>query len=123
MPVHCGACDYFFNDSENSEGLPDCPKCGFSVKTIFPLGQVGRLQGALCIKSIPPEGGRWISKSESKHSHFKRDDEQHYIERVIDRGNNHYYERIINKETGEVVREVEEPLTEHQGRGSAKKKT
>ncbi len=122
MPVNCWACDYLFIEGDSSEGLPECPKCGSSGKVMHPSGQEARLQAGLCITSSPPSGGRWECKSETKHSYYKKDDEHHFIDRTIDRANNHYYERIINKETGEVVREVDERLTEHQGRGSAKHK-
>jgi len=46
------------------------------------------------------------------HSHYKKD----Y------RASDNYAERIVNTETGEVVREVHEALSDHQDRGSAKKK-
>jgi len=45
----------------------------------------------------------------------------HHVELAVDRIRNRYYERIIDKESGEVVREVDEPLADHVGRGSAKK--
>ena len=76
--------------------------------------------GGFDIRSKPKEGGRWFYRGSIKHSHYKKDDEHHFIKREINRDANEYYERIINKETGEVVREVVEPLTEHTGRGSAK---
>jgi len=41
---------------------------------------------------------------------------------VIDRLNNRYKERIVAPD-GTVLRDVDHPLTEHQGRGSAKRKT
>jgi hypothetical protein len=44
------------------------------------------------------------------------------LDRVIDRDNDYYLERIVDPETGEVIRECEEKLSEHQGRGSAKPK-
>lgn len=40
--------------------------------------------------------------------------------RDIDRDADTYYERVIDPETGEVLRHCEEPLSEHFGRGSAK---
>jgi hypothetical protein len=43
-------------------------------------------------------------------------------ERIIDRKNNNYKELVVNTDTGEVVRDVEQPLSEHTGRGSAKHK-
>jgi hypothetical protein len=55
-------------------------------------------------------------------SFFRLTGRWHLLHRVIDRRNNRYYERIEDEETGEVVRLVEEPLTEHQGRGDARRK-
>jgi hypothetical protein len=46
----------------------------------------------------------------------------HRLQRIIDRRANHYYEHIEDAETGEVVRHVEEPLSEHQNPGSARDK-
>jgi hypothetical protein len=49
------------------------------------------------------ESGRWYKKV-----------------RVIDRDNNRYLETITDPKTDEVIRHCEEPLSDHQGRGSAK---
>jgi hypothetical protein len=45
------------------------------------------------------------------------------VERVylIDRGNDRYFEKVSDYETGELIHHDEEPLSEHIGRGSAKK--
>jgi hypothetical protein len=43
-------------------------------------------------------------------------------DRVIDRLNDSYYERVVNMISGEVIRECREPLSEHRGRGSKKRK-
>ena len=40
--------------------------------------------------------------------------------RRIDPGNDEYEEKLTDRETGEVIRWVREPLSEHRGRGSAK---
>jgi hypothetical protein len=40
-------------------------------------------------------------------------------DQVIDRENDRYRERVVT-EDGEVIRDVDEPLSKHQGRGSAK---
>ena len=42
--------------------------------------------------------------------------------RIIDRENDHYYENVSDKETGEIVHECDESLKDHLGHGSAKKK-
>lgn len=53
-------------------------------------------------------------------SFFARESRWHELDRRIDRANDRYDEVITDEETGEVVREVHEPLHEHQGRGSAR---
>jgi hypothetical protein len=42
-------------------------------------------------------------------------------ERVIDRANDRYREKVVTDE-GEVLRDVDEPLSQHKGRGSDKPK-
>ncbi len=42
--------------------------------------------------------------------------------RVIDRDNDQYFEKITDYETGEVIHLCEEPLSQHQGHGDAKRK-
>ncbi|MEM3846154.1 MAG: hypothetical protein QXU98_10695, partial [Candidatus Parvarchaeota archaeon] len=44
------------------------------------------------------KNGKWVKK-----------------ERLIDRENNRYYEKIIDPETKEVIHKCDEPLTEHTG--------
>jgi hypothetical protein len=44
-----------------------------------------------------------------------------HLVRVIDRVNNRYKEEIRNAETEEVLRSVDEPLSDHKNRGSARK--
>jgi hypothetical protein len=43
-------------------------------------------------------------------------------ERVIDRDNDRYSEKITDYESGEVIHLCEEPLSQHQGHGNAKPK-
>ena len=43
-------------------------------------------------------------------------------ERVIDREKNWYKERVTDPDTGQVLHECEEPLTDHRGRGSARRR-
>ncbi len=45
-----------------------------------------------------------------------------YKRRVIDRDNDLYIEKVVDKKTGEIIHEVVESLKEHFGHGSAKGK-
>lgn len=45
-----------------------------------------------------------------------------FVEKIrkIDRENNLYYEYVVDSDTGEIIHKCCEPLSEHQGHGSAK---
>jgi len=42
--------------------------------------------------------------------------------RLIDKDNDRYIKRVVDEDTGEVIYECDEPLSDHQGRGSAKER-
>lgn len=44
-------------------------------------------------------------------------------DRLIDRANNRYSEKVQDYESGEVLHQCDEPLTKHVGHGSARRKT
>jgi hypothetical protein len=44
------------------------------------------------------------------------------LERTIDRANDRYREKITDPETGDVIRDLDEPLSKHRGRGDAKRR-
>lgn len=124
MPTFCYACETLRSEDENALFKEPCPKCGHTMTVSYPPGQEFKLvAGGFRITARPPEGGKWFFDQRIYHSHYKKDDEHHVVQRHVDRDRNKYFERIINKETGEVVREVAEPLTEHTGRGCAKNKS
>ena len=41
--------------------------------------------------------------------------------RVINRDSNLYFEQVTDYESGEIIHKCEEPLSQHQGHGSAKR--
>lgn len=45
------------------------------------------------------------------------------IEQLVDHVNKRYTKRVVDPKTGEVLRDVDEPLKDHTNRGSAKKPT
>jgi hypothetical protein len=85
--------------------------------------------------SVKAEAGRVAAKGVSRTGEKKRGKYDHEAlrghefnaeghlmqkERIIDRKNKHYKELAVNTDTGEVVRDIEQPLSEHTGHGSAK---
>ena len=122
MRVFCQACRLQLADVGEPRPVGSCPRCGDSGTASFPPGQEFVLTGNLSINSRPKDGGRWGCKSSLINSLFNKTGDLHFITRIIDRWSNRYQERIIEVGTGRVVREVDEPLTEHRRRGSARKK-
>lgn len=53
-------------------------------------------------------------------SYYRKDNVWHRLVRNIDHVNDRYTETITIMKTGELVRQVDEPLSEHTGHGSAK---
>ena len=101
-----------------------CPECGARVRRIE-LKVSERLEfhdglaGVLKDPALP-------SRKRDRIRFFSGDDRRHAQgdwvekERVIDRNNNRYYDRVVDKATGEVIHQTEEPLSEHKGHGSDK---
>ena len=104
----------------NAEGMPclPCPNCGGNsllieleeqVEIHEMLGLKAKTQGKrkpiLELKSgdeMRVSRGEWVSK-----------------ERRIDRENDHYMERVVDKD-GKVIHDVSERLSDHIGHGSAR---
>lgn len=126
--ILCDNCCRHFTDEEidaNEESFP-CPSCGSNEKTIkiTIIEQVTAheaLSGKVTNKNYPSkknprrkffvgeeirrDTGKWVNK-----------------ERNIDQDNNIYKEVVTDPETGEIIHFCEEPLTDHTGHGSAKRR-
>lgn len=58
----------------------------------------------------PAGGGRWFWKMVQKRSWFRELRRWHVVDRTISRRGDRHDEVIVDGETGQVVREVHEPL-------------
>jgi hypothetical protein len=79
----------------------------------------------LGLKQKRPGQKRPVAEEVNRPETFRKTGARHRVERLIDRSdpnpdNWHYREKITDLSTGEVVRQVDEPLKDHTGRGSAK---
>ncbi|PIR12942.1 zinc ribbon domain-containing protein [Candidatus Falkowbacteria bacterium CG11_big_fil_rev_8_21_14_0_20_39_10] len=96
-----------------------CPKCGSSEKAI-----TLNLRDSIELHSSV--GGKvrdWQRKLkyhfEIGENFFRKTKQWNYLERIIDWTNNFYKELIKNKD-GKIIKDIEEPLSQHQGHGFAK---
>jgi hypothetical protein len=105
-----------------------CPTCGSLART-FNLMVGGTIQAHSSIR-IKARHGQ-VGDVKPFHEQTSADDyhrdskEWRRVSRVIDRENDRYNDRYnerITDAAGNVVREVDEPLSEHRGRGAAKRR-
>jgi hypothetical protein len=128
--IKCGACGYPLPETmiASETAQSPCPKCGSAKQhvTLMLSDNVGlRMRDSLAGKV---KDSTFPSKKKVRREFFYGSDERKsqgdyvYKEREIDRDANRYRE-LVKEETGEVIRDVDQRLTDHTGHGSAKFKT
>jgi hypothetical protein len=77
----------------------------------------------LSLKARDGQTGKLFNEQKIGEEFFHRTGRWRRLRRLIDRCGNRYLQHIEDAETGEVLQHVDEPLTEHQGHGSARPKS
>jgi DNA-directed RNA polymerase subunit RPC12/RpoP len=125
VKVTCNNCRTEFEpeSDEPSEARTKCPACGSTTRLFFQsCNGESSVHSKLSYKGKRGGKGKPFIQGIKGDDLFRKTQKWMRLERVIDRENNHYKEVITDPETGEVIHQCEEPLTKHQGHGSAKKK-
>lgn len=104
---------------------PDaCPQCGAANWLLrVGFGETISARDGMTATGFGPHKGKErakILRAKVVTEVFRKTGRLHNVNRTIDKRNDQYDEIITDAETGEVVREVHEPLSEHRGRGSAR---
>lgn len=113
--------------SEPSNTLLDsrvpCPACG-STKRAFYVEVTEKItvRQKTGLKHLRPGSKKPIYESIQGDDLHRISGQWNHLSREIDRENNRYREHIANPVTGDVIRSVDEPLSQHIGHGSAKHK-
>lgn len=124
--AECRSCGHRF-DALPSLDPSRCPQCR-SVELNIHLGiseNIGilikdRLDGKVVDPSLPKK--KRVRKEFMVGADKRRSDgEWMDKERVIDRDNDYYKEKVVDPNTGELIHHCEEKLTDHWGHGSDKK--
>ena len=89
------------------------PACGLLRVTTYPVGVMHR--------SRKPNKRNYDVEEKRGTSLSVALDKPVIYHRVIDKTNDRYFEKIVDPDTGDVVRDVSEKLSDHQGRGHAKR--
>ena len=115
---HCG----YDEVEDDCKVCPKCNKSGF-IHSVSCLDGINLSDEITKVAIKGPKIGRrraheYVTKVEDSHKHNCRV----IVNREINRVEDTYLEEVKKKDTGEIVHRCEEPLSKHQGRGSAKKK-
>jgi hypothetical protein len=100
-----------------------CPSCGsLSRKVEVTIQDTVTVREKLGVKTRHGSTGKPFYEADSGDDLHRKTGKWMKLERVVDRLKNWYREVIINPKTNEVVHKCEEPLSEHKGHGSAKRR-
>jgi hypothetical protein len=123
--VLCGSCGQQLEESPQllPEQRTPCPTCGSTTRNFnVEIHETVTARTKLGLKHKRQGLRKPIYEEVSGEDLHRKTGLWSKLLRIIDRQNNRYKEEIINSETGEVLRTVDHPLTDHVDRGSAKKK-
>lgn len=123
--VTCAQCEtpLEFSASQTLETRSPCPNCG-STRRRFEetIQEAVKVQDKLKFRHRSPGGnGFKVEHTEGDDLHRKTG-RWSKLKRIIDRPNDAYEELIVDAETGEVVRDCKQPLSQHVGRGTPSKR-
>lgn len=121
----CGQCGIQLNEPQSlqPEQRAPCPMCG----------SLSRSFSVTIHEALPPvrdsvrykarHGGKGKPFAEGKGGQEFRHVSGKWVNREmgINRDTNEYFERVTDPDTGEILHECREPLTDHRGHGAAKK--
>jgi hypothetical protein len=127
IPSFCVACGFPTDDVGNGGERKPCQKCGEIGRKADIIGnlsigmsvRVSKIKGVSKIRRIQKKNKVFWDEKHVEEI-YRDTGEIHIVFRLIDRIRNIYRERITDKISGDIKREITEPLSEHKERGSAK---
>lgn len=121
--VECGACGAAIDTSLDTDGRAPCQVCGANLRNINVFVTESLVVRDGVGLKVKRAGERKPYVEDRGLPSFTHKFQKLVFRQVlIDRDNDWYSEKITDYETGEVLHECNEPLSQHQGHGSAKPK-
>lgn len=121
--VICGNCGEHITEEVDPPVGPrkPCPVCGSSNRK-FEIDIGGEItpRSLFKFKARHQAGGKPFAWGTVGSDLYRKTGQWMRLERFFDRINDWYREHISVRESGVVVRHVEEPLSQHRGHGSAR---
>jgi DNA-directed RNA polymerase subunit RPC12/RpoP len=124
MPTYCGKCKTELDESSDSGvNRKPCPRCGSKSRNFVEQLRVSAKALAGMRAKHRRGSGKPIWESRNEPSFSKKSSRLVRHERTIDRENDLYREVVTDLETGKIIHQCKESLSEHVGHGSAKPST
>jgi hypothetical protein len=120
--VSCSGCGAFLPEQGQIDDPEPCPGFGSTARTFaVTLTDTVAAYDSLATKARHGDVGQVkpFREAFTGFDYHRDSQEWRQVYRVIDRENNRYTERIVDG-AGNVVRDVDEPLSQHRGHGAAK---
>jgi hypothetical protein len=121
----CGNCGHALDESPSTpvEQRQPCPGCGsLGRKVLIEVSDTITVHESVGLKVRHEGERRPFRLGKYGDSLHRLSGKWNRREMTVDRENDRYTERVIDGETGEVIHDVDEPLSDHRGHGSAKDK-
>jgi len=125
MPAFCQDCNAAIDVTSDATGVPrPCPRCG-SLRQVSEESLVSSFAAGAQMRTKGYAGGLSKTKGllfESTVGDSLSVSLGRFVKIVqhVDHETKRYIKKVVDPVTGDVLRDVDEPLSEHQGRGSAK---
>ena len=105
----------------DGEPVAPCPVCdSLELVPIVTVVDGVRFNDGHRVKGYKAGSSKFFIDMRSGPSYYRIASQWHHLVRVIDRENDRYTETVRILSTGEIVREVDMPLSEHTDRGGSK---
>lgn len=118
--TRCAKCDAHLFEPPGLPASP-CPVCGGVGRSISLKLEDGiRFNDGHRVKAYRADSAKFFLDARSGPSYYRVGAEWHHVVRVIDRENDRYTETVRVLSTGKIIREIDEPLSQHTGHGGSK---
>jgi hypothetical protein len=110
--VECKACGH---EVDSAAETYVCPACGESegLDIDVTVADTVGVFDALRTKGDDEQGKEFLD-AKTGDSYFRKDEEWHNVTQIVDHREGRYRKKIVRKSTGEVLRDEDVPLNEHE---------
>lgn len=122
--VRCLACERVLLEASSTPSARrrPCPDCGSTDRLYeLHLASTVTVRSKIGLKARSAGSRKPFLRQVSGDDLFRLTGQWNILKQIIDRRRNYYLKVVTDSKTGKVIRYCEEPLSRHQGRGSARK--